>query len=126
MDDPLIGPEQKEYGARCGYNTSVNFDNRFDCNSHGVIHIMFKAKDEHGYNAGGFACELHLVYVDTNRVQMTHEVGIFCGLPESEWSFETNECVMPVEPFELALLGTLDLGKDILKENSCQTELKSK
>lgn len=110
LRDNIIGPPTGHTG--CGFNYGP-----YQCRAQPVVtHFMFDEKDEDGYYHGAFACEKHRPFVPMDRVLTFHPVGIYCQDPESLWNYEFNECVVPLEALEQALLGTTELGKDIDEE----------
>jgi len=107
--DNRVGPLRGK--PSCGYNSgmpAISYDDKLDCDVIPVVvHFMFNTLDKDGLHPGGFSCEEHKDIPAKDLILLKHDVDVFCTLPGAEWDIELNVCVMPLDYYEVQLLGEI-------------------
>lgn len=87
---PLIGPEDSEYRAICGYSLKPGAPR---CQSPAQVHLLVRHPE--GYDTALATCLDHFEIAKAAApVVDRHAYRGVCGLPGSVWSFELLRCVI--------------------------------
>lgn len=119
MIDILIGPSTNKWSNDCTFNSGHPddvFDPTLNCGKKATHHIMTTEFNRDGFFIGLKSCNEHYPELDRKLIKQEHMIESLCALEAARWNEELNECTIPLSDFELALLGTTELGKDITYE----------